>query len=253
MSLTLKPRLHDTTGCQSGLTTGCIVQTNIQPVVNPVVKPVECLYTRYSRLSNWLSNGTDNRFDNRLERTALFVQPVVKRVVQPVWQPCVERTLFVQHGCQTGCTTVLTTGCIHDTAVCQTSCQTGLTTGWMFVYTMQPVVKLVWPPLWQPIVSEETLTHPPSWSSSNHYQLLPSTTIHSILKLCAWQSFCTTSPTHHPDHRPIIISFFHLPWSIASSNYVLDNNFAQPLSMSSLVYLLVWSPPPHIPYISSPN
>ena len=33
----LKPRLHDTTGCQSGcqtgLTTGCIVYTNIQPVV----------------------------------------------------------------------------------------------------------------------------------------------------------------------------------------------------------------------------
>ena len=42
--------------------------------------------------------------------------------------------------------------------------------------------------------------------------------------------------------------------SIASScsNSVLGNLFAQPLSMSSLVYLLVWSPPPHIPYISSP-
>jgi len=31
------------------------------------------------------------------------------------------------------------------------------------------------------LVPEGTLTHPPSWSSSNHYQLLPSTTIHSIL------------------------------------------------------------------------
>ena len=30
-------------------------------------------------------------------------------------------------------------------------------------------------------VPEKTLTHPPSWSSSNLYQLLPSTTIHSIL------------------------------------------------------------------------
>ena len=30
-------------------------------------------------------------------------------------------------------------------------------------------------------VSEEKLTHPPSWSSSNLYQLLPSTTIHNIL------------------------------------------------------------------------
>jgi len=34
---------------------------------------------------------------------------------------------------------------------------------------------------------------------------------------------------------------------------MLGNLFAQPLSMSSLVYLLVWSPPPHISYISSPN
>jgi len=30
-------------------------------------------------------------------------------------------------------------------------------------------------------VPEETFTHPPSWSSSNLYQLLPATTIHSIL------------------------------------------------------------------------
>jgi len=31
------------------------------------------------------------------------------------------------------------------------------------------------------LVPEETLTHLSSWSSSNLYQLLPSTTIHSIL------------------------------------------------------------------------
>jgi len=44
-------------------------------------------------------------------------------------------------------------------------------------------------------VPEETFTHSPSWSSSSLYQLLPSTTIHSILlfELRAWQSFCTTS------------------------------------------------------------
>ena len=70
------------------------------------------------------------------------------------------------------------------------------------------------------LVPEETLTHPPSWSSSNLYQLLPSTTIHSIL---LFQIMC--------------LAIF----------------FAQPLSTSFLVYLLVWSPPPHIPYISSPN
>jgi len=59
------------------------------------------------------------------------------------------------------------------------------------------------------------------------------------------------SPIHHP-HHPVFISFFHLPRSICS-NYMLGNLFAQPLSMSSLVYLLVWSPPLHIPYISSPS
>ena len=64
------------------------------------------------------------------------------------------------------------------------------------------------------------------------------------------------SPTHHPDHHPIFISFFHLPRSIASSLFRLcawQSFFAQPLSTSSLVYLLVWRPSPHIPYISSPN
>jgi len=39
----VKPRLHDTTccqtGCQTDLTTGCIVYTNIQPVVKPVWQP----------------------------------------------------------------------------------------------------------------------------------------------------------------------------------------------------------------------
>jgi len=39
-----------------------------------------------------------------------------------------------------------------------------------------------------------------------------------------------------------------LPVQIACFAIFLHN-----LSMSSLVYLLVWSPPPHIPYISSPN
>jgi len=29
------------------------------------------------------------------------------------------------------------------------------------------------------------------------------------------------SPTLHPDHHPIFISFFHLPWSIASSLFEL--------------------------------
>ena len=69
------------------------------------------------------------------------------------------------------------------------------------------------------LVPEETLTHPPSWSSSSLFQLLPSTTIHIILLV---QITCLAI-------------------------------FLYNLFPSSLVYLLVWSPPPHIPYISSPN
>ena len=63
------------------------------------------------------------------------------------------------------------------------------------------------------------------------------------------------SPTHHPNHHPIFISFFHLLRSIASSLCKLRarQSFSQPLSTSFLVYPLIWSPPPHIPYISSPN
>ena len=42
-------------------------------------------------------------------------------------------------------------------------------------------------------VPEETLTHPPSWSSSSLYQLfhLPRSIASSLFKLRAWQSFCT--------------------------------------------------------------
>jgi len=60
---------------------------------------VRCLFTQYSRFSN--------RFDNHVERT----DTVRSAVVKP------------------GCTTGLTTGCIHDTAGCQMGLTTGLTTG----------------------------------------------------------------------------------------------------------------------------
>ena len=59
------------------------------------------------------------------------------------------------------------------------------------------------------------------------------------------------SPTHHPD-QPIFISLFHLPRSIASSLYAWQSFCTTSLHVL-LVYLLAWSPPPHIPYVSSPN
>jgi len=68
------------------------------------------------------------------------------------------------------------------------------------------------------------------------------------------------SPTHlswssFNLYHSIFISFFQLLWSIASFffNLCAWQSYAQPLSMSSLAYLLVWSPPPPPPYTSSPN
>jgi len=80
-----------------------------------------------------------------------------------------------------------------------------------------------WPFVWDypgGPVPEETFTHSnPSWPSDILYQLPPSTTIHNILLV---QSTClTVSP------------------------------FSQPLSTSSLVFLLVLGPLLHIPHISS--
>jgi len=69
----LKPRLHDTTCCQTGLTTGCIVYT------------ASC------------KTGCTTQFDNRVERTVCSFNTVertvavrstqlLNRVIQPVWQ-----------------------------------------------------------------------------------------------------------------------------------------------------------------------
>jgi len=95
----LKPRLHNTAGCQAGCTTRFDNRLNEQ-----------WLYTRYSRLSKWLSSGW---------MFVYTIQPVVK----PVRQPVCNRLYSVNK---------------HPTC-----CQTGFTTGRMFVYTIQPVVKPV--------------------------------------------------------------------------------------------------------------
>jgi len=61
-------------------------------------------------------------------------------------------------------------------------------------------------------VPEETLTHPPSWSSSNIYQLLPSTTIHSILLV---QITCLTIFLHNLIPCPL----WSTSWSGAPTSY----------------------------------
>jgi len=51
------------------------------------------------------------------------------------------------------------------------------------------------------LVPEETFTHPPSWSSSNLYQLLPSTAIYSILPV---QITCLTMFLYNLSPRLLI-------------------------------------------------
>jgi len=64
--------------------------------------------------------------------------------------------------------------------------------------------------------------HPPSWSSSSLYQLLPSTTIHTILPVqITWrQSFCTTS----------LHVFFGLPLGLEPSTSYSIHFFTQSVS-----------------------
>ena len=69
-----------------------------------------------------------------------------------------------------------------------------------------------------------TLTHQPSWSSSNLYQLLPSTTIHSILPI---QIMCLAIFLHNLSLCPSFWSLTHLvvyavPWIAHLSGYYLS-------------------------------
>jgi len=64
-------------------------------------------------------------------------------------------------------------------------------------------------------VPKETFSHPPSWSSSNLYQLLPSATIHSILPV---QIMCLTSFLHNISPCPLWSTSWHLNTSVKNAN-----------------------------------
>jgi len=112
----------------TGLTTGCIVLTNIQPVVKPVVKRVwqpvwqPCWtnsHCSFNRLSNRVVQPVwQTRFDNRVERTAVRStgcqtgNRLSNRDVQPVWQRAVYTIHRLSIRLSTGLTNGLTTGCI---------------------------------------------------------------------------------------------------------------------------------------------
>jgi len=102
--------------------------------------------TQYNLLSNQLSN----RFDNQVN-------------------VCIHDTTGCKTGCQTGCivytiTNIQPTGCIVYTTGCQTGCTTQfdnrLNEQWLFIHhgwtnscSFNTVVKLVWQPIWEPVVS----------------------------------------------------------------------------------------------------
>ena len=69
-------------------------------------------------------------------------------------------------------------------------------------------------------VPEETFTHPPIWSSSNHCYLLPSTTIHSILPV---QSTCLAIFLHNLSPCPL--------WSTSWSGalHLIFHTFLHPI------------------------
>jgi len=82
-------------------------------------------------------------------------------------------------------------------------------------------------------VPEETFTHPPSWSSSNLYQLLPSTMIHSIVPV---QITCLAIFLHYLSLCP----FWSTSWSGALQDavYQLKTSTAVQLHKKSYLKML---------------
>ena len=120
-------------------------------------------------------------------------------------------------------------------------------------------------PIWVPsqltIIYSHTCTlMTECWTTLTQYStaITNNNSNNRFMALCpGLPGWASTRRNTHPPTILIIIQFL----SAFSSTTILDilpvqiycNLFAQPLSTSSLVYLLVWSPPPHIPYSSSPN
>jgi len=91
--------------------------------------------------------------------------------------------------------------------------------------TTTTTTTILWPFVWdypgEP-VPEETLTHPPSSSSSSLYQPLPSTTIHSILRV---QIMCLAIFLHNLSPCPL--------WSTSWSGalHLIFRTFLYPTSV----------------------
>ena len=126
--------IHDTTSCETGLTTGCIVETGLKGI-----------HTTYSSRSSAITHRSIAKIHVK-DAVENFVG--VSNCTFDILVPHNNSAMLWRHLHNTTTTTILRPF-VRD-------------------HPGEPV-------------PEETLTHPPSWSSSNLYQLLPSTTIHSIL------------------------------------------------------------------------
>jgi len=86
------------------------------------------------------------------------------------------------------------------------------------------------------LIPEETFTHPPSWSSSNHHRLLPSTVIHSILPV---QIMCLTVFLYNLCPHPL--------WSTCWSGalHLIFHTFFHPV----IVFFLQHMPIPSLPVL----
>jgi len=80
ITLLLKPRLHDTNGCQTGWTTGWMFVYTMQPVVQPVVQPV------------WQPVVSCER---GLTATEVSVDLLLKGIISCSAPPCTENTTHV--------------------------------------------------------------------------------------------------------------------------------------------------------------
>jgi len=170
------PRLHDTTGCQTGCTRQPVVKQVVQPVWQPAVS---CKQT-----SNRLSSRFDNPLDVCLHDTTGCQNGCQMGMTTGLTTLLKEQPLFVQHGCQTRFhnrvegTAVRSTGsqtglynrfdnrlytrysrlsnrlsngfdnrfnvCIHNTTGCQFGLTTSLTTGCIVYTNIYPVIKQPW-------------------------------------------------------------------------------------------------------------
>ena len=116
-----KPRLHDTTGCQMGLTTGWMFVYTIQPWYNGCQTALTTdLTTSCIVYTAGCQTGCTTRFDNRVEQTAVPSTWLSNRV----WQ-LVERTLAVRSTRLLNRFDNRLDVCLHDAAGCQTGCRTG--------------------------------------------------------------------------------------------------------------------------------